>query len=213
MNTSTRWTAAALVAIAGVSITGCETTPKTAEKQAALHTESDAALASFKASDPTLNDLMSRSVAWVLFPEVGKGGFIIGASHGKGTVYTHGGRVGFASLSQGTIGLQAGGQTFRELVVFMSQAEFDKFKKGDFSLEANASAVALKSGAARSADLGKGVVVFVETTGGLMAEAAIGGQVLKYEANQPITTGSTTPSSGTSGGTTKGTSGSSKSSW
>ena len=63
----------------------------------------------------------------------------------------------------------------------MRQSDFEKFKQGDFSLAANASAVALKPGAAATTDVSKGVIVFVETKGGLMAEAAIAGQVLKYE--------------------------------
>jgi len=182
-----RYAAAAIVGVAGLGLSACETTPKDANKQAALHTESDAALASFKAADPSLAALMNRAVAWVSFPDVGKAGFIVGASHGQGTVYQHGGRVGYASLSQGSIGLQAGAQTFRELVVFMRQSDFDAFKSGrDFSLAANASAVAVKAGAAGASDAGKGVLVFVETKGGLMAEAAVGGQVLKFEANQPM---------------------------
>lgn len=176
-----RWTAAATIGAAGLALSACDTAPKSAEQKTALHGESDAAVASFKAADPTLAPLLDKAVAWVAFPDVGKGGFIIGASHGRGIVYERGMRAGYASLSQGTVGLQAGAQTFRELVVFMRQSDFDRFKQGEFSLAANASAVAIKSGAAGATDVSKGVIVFVETKGGLMAEAAIGGQVLKFE--------------------------------
>jgi lipid-binding SYLF domain-containing protein len=181
MKKSMRCTAAALFAIVGGCLGACDTAPKSSEDKAALRSDSDAAVAAFKSTDSSLDVLLAKSVAWVAFPDVGKAGFIIGASHGRGIVYTHDGRQGYASLSQGSVGLQAGAQTFRELVIFMRQSDFEKFKQGDFSLAANASAVALKPGAAATTDVSKGVIVFVETKGGLMAEAAIAGQVLKFE--------------------------------
>jgi lipid-binding SYLF domain-containing protein len=181
---SMRCFGAALVAVAGMSLGACDTAPKDKGDRQALSKEGDAAVSAFTSTDPTLSPLLDKAVAWVSFPDVGKAGFIIGASHGKGIVYTHSGRDGYASLTQGTVGLQAGAETFRELVVFMRQSDFDKFKQGEFSLTANASAVALKPGAAAASNAGKGTIVFVETKGGLMAEAAVGGQNIKYEAMQ-----------------------------
>jgi hypothetical protein len=62
----------------------------------------------------------------------------------------------------------------------MREADVAKFKGGEFSLSANASAVALKPGVAASTDTSKGVIVFTRVSGGLMAEATVGGQVFKY---------------------------------
>jgi len=42
--------------------------------------------------------------------------------------------------------------------------------------------VAIKAGSAATTDTGKGVVIFVETKGGLMAEAVVGGQKLNFSA-------------------------------
>src|SRR5690349_12866732 len=53
--------AGALVALAG---TGCTTAPESSEERNALVSESDAALSSFRASDPTLDELMSKAVAY-----------------------------------------------------------------------------------------------------------------------------------------------------
>jgi lipid-binding SYLF domain-containing protein len=88
--------------------------------------------------------------------------------------------VGYADLSQATVGLQAGGQSFNELIVFESDKDFDRFVGGKLALAVNASAVVLKAGAAKSARYTDGVAVFTSPTGGLMLEAAVGGQQFTY---------------------------------
>jgi lipid-binding SYLF domain-containing protein len=111
---------------------------------------------------------------------VGKGGLIAGGAYGRGEVYQGGEMIGFADLSQATIGAQAGGQEFSELIAFESQNALDGFKQNKLRFAANASAVALKSGTAKSARYDDGVAVFIRPTGGLMVEAAIGGQSFSY---------------------------------
>lgn len=176
---------AALLLAASAGLTGCQTEPKTAGDKAALAADSNAALTSFTSKDPSLQTLLNKSVGYAIFPSVGKGGFIVGGSFGRGEVFQNSGgypvKIGFADIKQGSVGLQAGAQTFSQLVIFMRQEDLDAFKRSDFSLGANASAVALKAGAAATTDTGKGVIIFVQTTGGLMAEAAVAGQVLSYQ--------------------------------
>jgi lipid-binding SYLF domain-containing protein len=140
-----------------------------------------AAMDQFRADDPSLQQLLDRAVGWAIFPEVGKAGFVVGGSYGRGEVFERGARIGYADIKQGTFGLQIGAQTFSELVIFLREADLASFKKGEFSLAANISAVAIKPGVAGTTDTSKGVVVFVRTSGGLMAEAAVGGQVFSFE--------------------------------
>lgn len=172
--------ALALAAGGGVPL-GCETAPTTEAERTSLSASSQAAMETFIAEDPSLQQLLDRAAGWAIFPEVGKAGLGIGGSFGRGEVYERGVLIGFADITQGTIGLQAGAQTFSELVVFMLQEDLNRFKEGEFRLAANASAVAIKPGAAASANLRNDVLVFVRTTGGLMAEAAVGGQVFRFE--------------------------------
>ena len=75
-----------------------------------------------------------------------------------------------------TLGVQVGGQTFSEIVLFQDKAALDRFKAGRTSFAANASAVLVKAGAAASARYESGVAVFVAPEGGMMIEAAIGAQ-------------------------------------
>ena len=48
-------------------------------------------------------------------------------------MYEKGRHVGFSDLSQASVGLQAGGQTFSELLVFESKDALDRFKAGQFN--------------------------------------------------------------------------------
>ena len=124
---------------------------------------------------------MSNAYGYVVFPTVGKGGFIVGGSYGRGEVYEQGRMVGWADISQATVGAQVGGQSFSELILFQTKEALDNFKAGRLKFAANVSAVALKSGAADTAEYQNGTLVFVEPKAGLMLEAAIGGQSFSFQ--------------------------------
>ena len=79
-------------------------------------------------------------------------------------------------MVQLTIGLQLGGETFSEIVTFEDRAALDRFKSGRTTFAASASAVLVKAGAAASARPGRGTTAYVAADGGMMLEAAIGGQ-------------------------------------
>jgi hypothetical protein len=68
------------------------------------------------------------------------------------------------------------------MLIFEDQTTLDNFRKGNFEFSAQATAVALKAGAAANAKYEKGVMVFTITKGGLMYEASIGGQKFGYTA-------------------------------
>ena len=107
--------------------------------------ESDAAavIAKFKEKDPGLTKVFAESAGYVVFPTVAKGGLGIGGARGKGYVYQHGRLIGRSTLTQLTIGLQAGGQAYSEVIFFKDDAALENFKRGHLKLDAQASAVAL----------------------------------------------------------------------
>ena len=74
------------------------------------------------------------------------------------------------------------GPDFPELVVIQDAETMNKFKQGGYGMAAEASAVALKPGAAAHAQFKKGVAVFVLIKSGAMAEAAVAGQKFRYSA-------------------------------
>jgi lipid-binding SYLF domain-containing protein len=132
-------------------------------------------------TDPGLRDFIDRGAGYAIFPNVGKGGLVVGGAYGRGIVYGDNRQmIGYSDITQASVGLQAGGQSFRELLVFENQAALDRFKGDRFSLGANASAVALKSGAAATARFQDGIAIFTQPMGGAMFEASVSGQQFKF---------------------------------
>jgi lipid-binding SYLF domain-containing protein len=81
---------------------------------------------------------------------------------------------------QVTVGAQIGGQSFMEIIFFKNKAALDDFKQGNFELNAQISAVAVKEGASKDASYDQGVAVFTMPRVGLMAEATVGGQKFEF---------------------------------
>jgi len=96
-------------------------------------------------------------------------------------VFEQGKPIGHATLSQTTIGVQLGGTTFSEVVVFESKESFDRFKKGRTAFAANASAVLVKAGKAAAKGFPNGVTALTYTRGGELLELAISGQKFSFK--------------------------------
>jgi lipid-binding SYLF domain-containing protein len=143
--------------------------------------KSQEAIAEFQKADPEMQSFFDDSYGYAVFNSVGKGGIGIGGAHGSGIVYVGGQTNGKTKLTQVTIGLQLGGQAFREIIFFQNKDAFDSFTGGDFELSAQASAVAVTAGAAAGTNFDSGMAVFTMAKGGLMYEATIGGQGFSYE--------------------------------
>jgi lipid-binding SYLF domain-containing protein len=163
-----------------VFLAGCGSTkPESKGKADTLDADCQATIT--RGRNAGVGKWLETAYAYVVFPEVGKAGFIVGGAHGKGQAYEQGKHVGFASITQGTVGLQLGAQTFAEMIFFKEKAAFDAFKEGNYELGAEATAVAIEKGATAQADYSNGVAIFVFGEGGLMAGAAVGGQKFDYQ--------------------------------
>jgi lipid-binding SYLF domain-containing protein len=149
-------------------------------KDTKLQNEVKASLAEFAKSNPKVEAHLHTAYAFAFFPKISKGGLGIGGAGGKGLVFDNKTVVGESRLAQATLGLQAGGQQYMEVVLFEDQAAFDRFTAGKVKFSGQASAVALKDGASADIDYQDGVAIFTKTIGGLMAEASVGGQNFKY---------------------------------
>ena len=169
-----------LAVFAALSLLGCNTAPATQADRDALYADATAALSAFEAKDPGLRRFFEDAVGYATFPSVGKGGLGFGGAYGRGVLYERGVMVGHCDLTQATVGFQLGGQVYRELIFFQTPEALESFKRGEFELAAQASAVAAEAGAAATADFEAGVVIFTLPKGGLMYEASIGGQKFSY---------------------------------
>jgi lipid-binding SYLF domain-containing protein len=135
------------------------------------------AVALFKKTDPSIEKFFKAAAGWAVFPTVAKGAIGVGGAGGSGILFVKGGKaIGKTSLTQVTVGVALGGQTFSEIIFFENDLALTKFKGGDFALAAQASAVAAASGAAAQAKYTQGVAIFTMGESGLMFEASVGGQ-------------------------------------
>jgi lipid-binding SYLF domain-containing protein len=152
-----------------------------------LRAESKQAIDEFKSKDSSLGTFFANSAGYAVFPDVGKGGLIVGGAHGKGIVYEKGNPIGRATMTQASIGAQVGGQAFAEVIFFETPSALNDFKAGKFEMSADVSAVAASEGASKAAKYKKGVAVFTLPKTGLMVQATVGGQKFKFEpeAMQP----------------------------
>jgi lipid-binding SYLF domain-containing protein len=152
-----------------------------AADQKKLRDDVQIAIEMFKTTDSSLKKLLDTSAGYVVFPNVGKGGLVFGGAHGNGLVFEKGKVIGEASLTQVTFGAQIGGQEFAELIFFENPAALDKFKQSNLEMNAQVGAVAAAEGVAKNARYVQGVMVITKAKQGLMAEASVGGQKLKFK--------------------------------
>jgi lipid-binding SYLF domain-containing protein len=143
--------------------------------------EAQEAIEAFKTTDPDMELFFDNAHGFAIFPSVGKAGMGIGGAYGKGVVFEKGKEIGTATLKQLSMGFEFGGENYREIIFFQDEETLNDFKKGNYELDAQASAVALKKGASKDADFDEGVAVFTQTKGGLMFDASIGGQKFTFE--------------------------------
>jgi lipid-binding SYLF domain-containing protein len=170
----------AAIFLTTVLLVSCSTAPTTTTAKDELTQKAMAEREEWNKLDPGLEALAKKSEGYAFFPEIIKGGLGVGGAYGRGVVYEQNQPIGYADVTQGSVGLQAGGQTYSELIVFENKAAMDRLKKNQIDFGANASAIIAKTGAAANARFVDGVAVFVRPTAGAMAEAAIGGQRVTY---------------------------------
>ena|SRR5688572_1188707 len=154
----------------------------TAPAADSLGEEAQQAITNFLKADSSLQKFLDQSAGYVVFENVGKGGLIVGGAHGKGLVYENKKVVGLARMTQASIGAQAGGQTFSEIIFFETPEALKDFKAGKFEMSAEVSAVVAAEGASKAAKYKQGVAVFTLPKKGVMVQASVGGQKFKFEA-------------------------------
>ena len=148
----------------------------------------------------TSGTFFGKSYAYAVFPTVGSGALGVGGAFGRGRVYVHDVYTGDAKLAQVSVGFQAGGKAYSEIIFFEDKRALDEFESGNFEFGADASVVAVTAGAnagaaTNGANAGvsagqndatthgvyqKGMAVFTVAKGGLMFSASIAGQKFSY---------------------------------
>lgn len=140
-----------------------------------------ATLQTFTDNYADIADFIENSAGFAVFPDIGKAAFLVGGAHGEGELIVDGMAVGKTKITEVSVGLQAGGQAFSEIIFFETAADVERFTSGELEFSSGFSAVAVSGGAINKPPYREGAVVFTHAKGGLMAEMSVGGQKFKYE--------------------------------
>ena len=104
----------------------------------------------FEHSDQS-SSYFDNSYGYAVFPTIGKGGLVVGGAHGNGTVYAQDTRIGHVTMNQVSVGWQAGGEAYSEIIFFKDKAALDDFTSGNFSFSGDVGAVVITAAASASA--------------------------------------------------------------
>jgi lipid-binding SYLF domain-containing protein len=142
-----------------------------------------------------------NAYGYAVFPTIGKAAYGVGGAYGTGRVFEQGKHIGNASMTQLSIGWQAGGEGFSQIIFFQDARALKEFTSGNFAFSAEAKAVVItaaaggkasstgssasasggKSNASTAGSYYKGMATFTITKGGAMVEASVGGQKFSYK--------------------------------
>ncbi len=158
-------------------LTACGSAKKTSDD---LITDASQEKAMIEREHPMMAEYFNSAEGYAIFPNVGKGAYIIGGASGNGVVYDNGNLIGYADLKQVDIGLQLGGKAFVEVLFFETEEALQRFKDGSHEVSANASAVILDKGFSEDLEFQDGVAIVTVPKGGAMAGISVGGQRFEY---------------------------------
>jgi lipid-binding SYLF domain-containing protein len=132
--------------------------------------------------------LLERAEAIVVIPSLVKGGFIVGAKHGRGviSVRSAGGfsAPAFVTMNGGSIGWQIGVESVDLVLLVMNRSGVDDLLSDKFTIGGNASVAAGPVGrtadAATDAKMGSQILAYSRTAG-LFAGATLEGAALRAD--------------------------------
>ena len=161
---------------------GCSTAPKEAKKPQ-LEQDARSSTAWFESKVSGLSSQLDNSAGFVIFPDVLQYGTLIGGgTWGRGILADSDGKqIGWASVNAGTIGLQAGVQGLKIMMVIQDEATMAKFKENKLSGSASGMLVG-GDGVGAAGNFDHGIVMYQGARTGLMAGVRIGLNYVRYEA-------------------------------
>jgi lipid-binding SYLF domain-containing protein len=125
--------------------------------------------------DANANDLLSKAYGTAVF-DTTKGGLIVTGAGGTGVAMRkNGAEPVYMHMGEGGVGLGAGVEKYRLVILFENKEIYDKFIEGAWSAGASAQAAAGKSGAGQVAKFNNGVAVYHINEKGVMAQVDITG--------------------------------------
>jgi len=150
-----------------------------AASAAGIDADVDAALMKLYEEQPVAKMLAEKAVAVLVFPNMVKAGFLVGAQYGEGALLKKGRTVGYYNSVAASYGLQAGAQTFGYVLFLMTNSAVHYLNRSaGWEIGVGPSIVVADEGIARtltSTTLKPDVYAFIFDQKGLMAGLGIQG--------------------------------------
>jgi lipid-binding SYLF domain-containing protein len=154
-----------------------------ADSKAEIAKDSQAALASLYADVPKAKELGAKAHAILVFPKVTKAGFVVGGQRGEGALLKAGKPVDYYATTGGSVGLQAGAQSYGYVMFFMNEKALQELAKNDgFEIGVGPSVVIMDEGKAKNmttTTMKDDIYAFVFGQKGLMAGLGLQGNKIK----------------------------------
>ena len=120
-----------------------------------------------------------KAQGMLVFPKVTKGAIGIGGSYGEGALIVDDKPAGYYSTAAASIGLQLGGETYSQIIMFMTDEALESFRNSS-GWEAGANAKVAMIDQGKAADVNSiiansPVVAFVFGQQGLMGDLSVEG--------------------------------------
>lgn len=151
--------------------------------------KSRAALEGLYRANPKARDLAARSQGILVFPDIVKGGVVIGGAYGDGTLYLRNRPAGYYRSISASYGLQAGLQKYGYVLFLMDEAAIRSLTASDgWEIGSAPNLVVIDKGAAGSfstTTLEKGTYAVFFDQKGLMAGLGLQGTKVTRLAIQP----------------------------
>lgn len=174
-----KWISFLLISL--LALTGCASTGgQLAGSATEITRESNAALQDLYASNPEARQLAGRAKGILVFPNIVKAGFVVGAQYGSGgALFKNGRTAGYYNIAAASYGLQAGIQSFSYALFFMDNASLNYLdSSAGWEVGVGPSLVVVDKGVAKSlttTTAKSGVYAYIFGQEGLMAGLGLQG--------------------------------------
>lgn len=154
-------------------------TPAAAETAAEIDAGVTAARDACAASVPGCNEAAEKAQGMLVFPSVTKGAVVVGGSYGEGALIVDQKTEGYYSTAAASIGLQLGGESASQIIMFMTMDALNDFRNSS-GWEAGANAKVAMIDQGKAADVNSiiannPVIAFVFGQKGLMGDLSVEG--------------------------------------
>ncbi|MEP5764672.1 MAG: YSC84-related protein [Halieaceae bacterium] len=153
--------------------------PAQAASRAVIDARVADAMQTFRKESPAAAELMDEAAGVLVFPEILKVGFGIGAEYGEGALLVDGKSTAYYSTSGGSFGLQMGAQSRAGIILFMKPSALRKFRRSKgWEAGVDGSVAFVKEGLGGSIDTSTAkapIIGFVFSNKGLMYNLTLEG--------------------------------------